>query len=265
MIKKSVVMAILGVVLFSSAPAQARTLTVGGFCTNPPYGYKEPSGAIVGFDIDVAREIGKRMGADVAITCLPFQSLVAALLNKQFDVIFASMSITDERKKTMDFSLPYRSATGRFVGRKSLNVDPFLNGAPNPAALKGKTVGVIRSTTHDLYLQALFPGVEITRYDGVEGGLLDLQADRIDLFLTSPIKTQTDFLDKPAGQKYEFKGAEIIAKKYLGEGVAAGVRKGNTELLQEINKALQGMYDDGTFKAINLKYWKFSVMPEIWK
>lgn len=245
--------------------AQARTLVIGSQCTNPPYNYKDPQGAIKGFDIDMAQEIADRIGADLTTTCLPLESLIPALVNGQFDAIFASLSITAKRREAVDFTLPYRSATGRFVGQKGLDIHPFKDGKPDPAALAGKTIGVQRSTTHDTYMQAMYPDAVLNRYDSVESMLLDLRAGRIDLMLTSPIKSKTDFLDKPEGADYEFVGDEIISRQYLGEGVAAGVKKGNAELLNEINVAMKSMFEDGTFKRINLKYWNFSVMPEVWK
>jgi len=251
--------------LAGTSAAAARTLTMGTQCTHPPYNYREANGEIVGFDVDIARELGRRIGAEIEIRCLRFESLIPALLNKQFDVIFSSLSITEERKKALDFSLPYRSATTQFVGKKGLNIEPFINNEPNPAALKGRVIGVQRSSTHDLYLQAKFPGTEVKRYDAFETVMLDLQAGRIDLAMGSPIKISTDFLEKPAGANFSFYGHELEDAKLLGEGVGAAVRKGDTELLQELNKAMQSIYDDGTFKQINLKYWTFSVMPAVWK
>ncbi|MCY1305226.1 Histidine-binding periplasmic protein [compost metagenome] len=135
---------------------------------------------------------------------------------------------------------------------------------PNAGALKGKVVGVQRATTNDSYLAGEFSGVEITRYDSAENMLLDLVAGRIDLMLVSPMKVRTDFLEKPEGRNYEFVSPEIEAPKYLGEGVAVGLPKGATALRDEINAALKGMFADGTFKAINQKYWSFSVLPAVW-
>lgn len=262
---KATTLAVFTALILGGATAQARTLTVGTQCTNPPFNYRESSGAITGFDLDVANEVGKRIGAEIKATCLRFESLIPALLNNQFDLILASLAITDVRKKAIDFSIPYRSATGRFVGLKTIGINPFRDGKPDPTALKGKVIGVQRASTHDNFLQAMYPGLDLNRYDSTESMLLDLKAGRIDLLMTSPIKMKSDFLNKPEGKDYAFIGDEVISRQYLGEGIAIGMRKGNTELQGEINKALQSMFDDGTFKAINLKTWDFSVMPEVWK
>ncbi len=152
------------------------------------------------------------------------------------------------------------------MGRAGAGLQPFkADGSPNPAALKGKLVGVQRATTNDNYLAGEFAGAEIARYDSAENMLLDLVARRIDLALVGPIKVQMDFLDKPEGKGFEFIGPELEAQKYFGDGVGVGLRKEDQALRNDINTALKGMYGDGTFKTINLKYWNFSVLPAAWK
>lgn len=249
-----------------AAAAFGRDLKVGTLCTSPPFYYRDTSGELKGFEIDIAREVGRRLKADVQFSCLPFDSLIPALLSKKIDVIVSSLSITEPRKKSVDFSVPYRLSTARFVGRKNAGLHPMkADNTPNAAALNGKVVGVQRATTNDNYLTGEFPGVEIARYDSQENLLLDLVAGRIDLALLSPMKVRTDFLEKPEGKDYEFVSAEIEAPKYLGDGVAVGMPKGSTALRDEVNAALNGMFADGTFKTINQKYWTFSVNPAVWK
>jgi len=255
-----------GLLAVCSLAAAGREIKVGVQCTYPPFNYRDPSGTLKGFEIDVAREVGKRMKADLQFSCLAFDGLIPALLSKKIDVIASSLSITEVRKKSIDFSLPYRASTARFVGRKGSGLHPLkADNTPNPAALKGKTVGVQRATTNDAFLAGEYPDVEIARYDSAENLLLDLVAGRIDLALVSPIKVQMDFLDRPEGKNYEFVGPEQDARKYFGDGVAVGVRKEDQALRNEVNAALQSMFDDGTFKAINKNYWSFSVLPAVWK
>ncbi|CAB3803614.1 Histidine-binding periplasmic protein [Paraburkholderia caffeinitolerans] len=227
--------------------------------------YRDTSGELKGFEIDIAREIGRRMNANVQFVCLGFDGLIPALLSNKIDIITSSLSITEARKKSIDFSIPYRISTARFVGRKGAGLHPMnADNTPNASSLKGKVVGVQRATTNDNYLAGEFPGVEIARYDTSENMLLDLVDGRIDLALVSPMKVRTDFLDKPEGRDFEFVSPEIEAPRYLGDGVAVGLPKGETARRDEINAALRGMFADGTFKAINQKYWAFSVLPAVW-
>ncbi|MCY1464782.1 Lysine/arginine/ornithine-binding periplasmic protein [compost metagenome] len=78
------------------------------------------------------------------------------------------------------------------------------------------------------------------------------------------MKVERDFLNQDAGKNYQFVGPEIESVQYFGSGVAFGLRKDAQALREAINAALQGMYDDGTFKAINQRYWSFSVLPSVW-
>lgn len=255
-----------GMLALCSMTAQARDIKVGADCTSPPFNYRDASGEFKGFEIDIAREIGKRINANPQFVCLEFGGLIPALLSKKIDMITSNLSITEPRKKSIDFSVPYRVSTARFVGRKNAGLHPTkADNTPNASVLKGKVVGVQRATTNDNYLASEFAGVEISRYDTAENMLLDLVAGRIDLALVSPMKVRTDFLEKPEGKNFEFVSGEIEAPKYLGDGVAVGLPKGSTALRDEINAALKGMFADGTFKAINQKYWTFSVMPSVWQ
>lgn len=261
--KKWLLIAMLALCSFA---ASARELKVGVQCTYPPFNFRDASGTLKGFEIDIARDLGRRMKTEMNFVCMSFDGLIPALLSKKIDIVASSLSITDVRKKSIDFSIPYRASTARFVGRKGAGLQPFkADRSPNMAALKGKVVGVQRATTNDNFLAGEFPGVEIARYDSAENLLLDLVAQRIDLALVGPIKVEMDFLSKPEGKAYEFIGPELEARKYFGDGVGVGLRKEDQSLLAEINAGLKGMFDDGTFKTINQRYWNFSVLPAVWK
>jgi lysine-arginine-ornithine-binding protein len=266
MIKVAAIGAVLAATfgLWTSA-ASAREIKVGTDCTYPPFGYREASGELKGYDIDIAREIGKRMGADLTFVCQAFDGMLPGLMAGKFDLVVASLSITDERKKSIDFSVPYRSASARFIGPKAATLNPMsADGKPNPAALKGKVIGIQRATTYEKYLTASFPGVELGRYDTVDNMLLDLKAGRIDLAFGGPIKLSADFLEKPQGKDFGFVGPEIDDVQAFGPGIGVGLRKNEPEMLNAVNAALKGMFDDGTFKAINQRYWQFSVLPSVW-
>lgn len=260
--KMKVLVAVALMALTSNA-ATARDLKIGSECTYPPFNYRTPAGELAGFDIDVAREIGKRLGADLAFVCQPFDSMIPGLTSGKFDLILASLSITEDRKKSIDFSIPYRSSTAQFIAAKGSGLTPVTtDGKPNPSALKGKTVAIQRSSTYERYMKDMYPGVTVQLYDTVDNMLLDLTAKRVDLVFAGPIKLATDFLQKPRGEKYEFVGGEINDIAYFGPGVGVGVRKEDVKLRGEVDAALAAMIKDGAFKAINDKYWSFNVLPE---
>lgn len=259
--KKLVLILAAGLAAFATQ-VSARELRVGSECTYPPFNYKDANGELLGFDIDVAKEVAKRIGAEVSFVCVPFDSLIPGLVAGKFDLLAASMSITDERKKSIDFSIPYRSSTARFVGAEGSDAKPFTDdGQPNPAGMAGKTIAIQRSSTYESYMRDKFPGANIQLYDTADNQLLDLTSKRADLVFAGPIKLANDFLNKPRGKGYTFIGPEINDVKYFGPGVGIGMRKDDAGLRDEVDKAMKALIDDGTFKKINAKYWSFSVLP----
>ncbi|MGO4737277.1 transporter substrate-binding domain-containing protein [Bosea sp. 2KB_26] len=262
--RKTALALLSGAALLLAGSAFAREVKIGTDCTNPPFNYRTASGELAGFDVDIAREIGKREGFDLKFVCQSLDGALPALTARKFDLILASLSITEARQKSIDFSIPYRSSTGRFVGPKSSTLAPVTaEGQPNPKALDGKVVGLIRSSTYDRYFTELFPGVQISRYENYETLLLDLVSGRVDLIMAGPIKME-GFFEDAQGKNFKYIGPELENIKYFGPGVGVGLRKNEPELLDKVNNALKGMFADGTFKAINQKYWKFTVLPSVW-
>lgn len=252
--------------LFVSSAAVAAELRIGTECTYAPFTYRDAEGVIQGYDVDMAREVALRLGMEPVFVCNPFDSSIPALQARKFDILFTALSVTEERLKTVNFSLPYRSSTARFAAHKDFAIEPFdADGKPVPASLKGKVIGLQRSSTYDKYVKDFFPGVTVRRYDTVNNMILDLKAGRIDLVMAGPVNLWSTLLHSEGGENYKFIGPEIENESYFGVGIAAAMRKNDTELMEKVNKAIQSMYDDGTFKEINLKYWDFTVMPSVWK
>ena len=218
--KKTALTLLTGAALLLAGSAFAREVKVGTECTNPPFNYRTAGGELTGFDVDLAREIGKRAGFELQFVCQAFEGLIPALSARKFDLILASLSITEARQQSIDFSSPYRASTGRFVGPKGSKLEPVTaDGKPNPKALDG-----------------------LWSYQDFING----------------------FFEDKQGKDFAFVGPELESIKYFGPGVGVGLRKNEPELLAKVDEALKGMFADGTFKAINRKYWKFTVMPSVW-
>ena len=96
----------------------AETLRVGMECTYAPFNYKNSSGELLGYDVDVAKGVSRITGYDIEFVCQEWDGMIPALLANKFDLIIASMSITEKRMKSIDFSSPYRFSTGQIVGPK---------------------------------------------------------------------------------------------------------------------------------------------------
>lgn len=261
---KKLIFALLLLIIPGSAIAAE--LRIGTECTYAPFTYRDAEGVIQGFDVDIAREVASRIDMEPVFICNPFDSSIPALQAHKFDILFTALSVTEERLKTVNFSLPYRSSTARFAAHKDFGIEPFDGkGNPDPAALKGKVIGLQRSSTYDKYVNEHFPNVEVRRYDTVKNMILDLKAGRVDIVMAGPVNLWSTLLNSEGGADYKFVGPEIANEAYFGVGIAAAMRKNDTALLEKVNKAIQSMYEDGTFKKINLKYWDFTVMPSVWQ
>ena len=247
-------------------PVVAETLSVGTECTYHPFNFRDENGELQGYDIDVAEAIGEHLGAEIEFFCQKWDGMIPALLANKFDLIVASMSITDERKKKIDFSDPYRVSIGQFIGSKEKNL-MFFNedGSVNEAGFEGAKIGLQRATTYDNWIQARAPNAEVVRYDAIEALYLDLQNGRVDAIMTNPMKAYLKFLSQPEGAGFEVIGPQIEETEFFGIGVGIGLRKGNEELLARINEGIHKITNDGSLEVFAKKHFPFTIHPQKWQ
>ena len=186
--------------------------------------------------------------------------MIPSLLANKYDLIIASMSITDKRLEKIDFSDTYRISVGRLVGRKNSGWTLFDdNGEPIPANFAGLKVGVDRGTTYQHWFEAVLPEANVVLYDSNEAMYLDLTNGRTDMIITNPMKAYLRFLSGEEGENYEFVSPQIDERKYFGIGVGIGLRHGNDELKARLNAALKTLTDDGWLEKYALKYFPFAI------
>ena len=249
-------------VLALGAPqtASAETLRVGMECTYAPFNFKNANGELDGYDVDVAKGVAAIIGADLDFVCQKWDGMIPALLANKFDLVVASMSITDKRLKKMDFSDSYRISVGRLVGRKNAGFNLFDDaGKPIPANFAGLKVGLERATTYSDWFENELPEANVVLYDSNEALYLDLVNGRTDMIMTNPMKAHLRFLGKEDGAGFEFVSPQIDEKKYFGIGVGIGLRKGNDALKARLNGALKTLTDDGSLERYALKYFPFAI------
>ena len=228
-------------------------LRIGVEGAYPPFSWKEPDGTLKGFDIDIANALCEKMGRDCELVEQDWDGIIPALLARKYDAIIASMSITEERKKRVDFTGKYYNTPARFVAHK----DAKLN--TEPGGLKGMLVGVQRGTVHQCFMEKIFPDAELKLYGTQEEVFLDLAAGRIDAQISDSTQADEGFLSQPAGKDYAFAGADQFDLECHGEGAGIAVRKGEDELRDQLNAAIQAIREDGTYKKINDKYFDFDI------
>jgi arginine/ornithine transport system substrate-binding protein len=239
------------------APASAgEKLRIGVEGAYPPFSWKEADGTLKGFDIDIAWALCEKMGRECEMVEQDWDGMIPALLAKKFDAIVASMSITEERKKRVDFSQKYYNTPNNFVGSKGVEYDVSADG------LAGKVIGTQRGTTHQCFLEKLFPKSDLRLYGTQEEVFLDLAAGRIDLSFSDSIQAEEGFLNTDAGKDFQFVGPDQFDLECHGEGAGIAVRKGEDQLREALNTAIKEIRADGTYKAINDKYFKFDLYGE---
>lgn len=238
--------------LAAPATAQERKLRIGVEGAYPPFSEVGPDGKIKGFDIDIANALCAELKAQCTLITQEFDGMIPSLIARKFDAVVASMSITDERRKAVDFSDKYYHSPNRMVAKVGAFTDV------TPATMKGKRIGVQRTTTHDRFATDTFKDSTIVRYGKQSEVYLDLAAGRIDAALLDAVPAETGFLKKPAGKGFAFVGPTFNDPKYFGFGVGIAVRKGD-KLREDLNRAIANIRSNGTYKKIQDKYFDFDI------
>jgi len=255
-VKKILVLFVV-IMLVAAVGVQAKEwkkVRIGVEGAYPPFSYVKPSGELAGFDIEIAKALVEAMGAEVELVAQDWDGIIPALLAKKYDAIIASMSITEERKKKVAFSNKYYNTPAKFIQKKGA-MDEFSR-----ANIKGKKVGVQRATIHDKYLTDNYgKDVTIKRYGTQDEAYLDLTAGRVDMLLADSIALQEGFLKKPEGQDYQFIGPDLTDPKWFGVGAGIAIRKGDTDLVEKFNAAIEKIRADGTYQKIQDTYFDFNV------
>ena len=218
-----------------------------------PFSFKEADGTLAGFDIDIAMALCAQMKRDCELVEQEWDGMIPALKAKKFDAIVASMSITEERKRQIDFSDKYYQTPARLCAKKDAGFEGTAEGQT------GKRIGVQRGATHQCYAEKMFPGAEIVLYGTQEEVFRDLALGRIDAELSDSLISQESFLSKPEGADYAFLGGDHLDVDCYGEGVGIAVRKGDDALRDALSSGIAAIREDGTYKTINEKDFPFDI------
>lgn len=235
--------------------AVPKTLRIGNDPTYPPFESKNAQGELVGFDIDLANEICKRIEARCNYVESDFDALIPSLKAKKIDFIISSLSITEKRQQEIAFSDKLYAANARLVAPKGAKLEP------TPESLKGKNIGLLQGTTQETYANQYWrpKGVTITPYANQDLVYQDLNAGRIDAAFQDEVQASEGFLKQPVGKDYAFAGPAVKDDKIFGVGTGIGLRKEDSELKAAIDKAFAEMRKDGTYDKIAKKYFDFNV------
>ena len=228
----------LFIICLITTAAEGKTIIVGTNAEFAPFEYLEGN-EIVGFDIELIKEIGKRLEKDIKIENLSFDGLIPGLQAGKLDLIIAGMTATPERSKFVGFTNDYFVAKQVLVMRKD-DIEP-----KKIEEMKGKKVGVILGFTGDLIVTKI-PEIKSEKYNAIFAGLMALNSGKVDAVLidSAPAKSYV-----AKNKKLKIVEIESEEEKYAIAG------KKDSELLKEINVVLEELITDGTYDKIVRKYF----------
>lgn len=222
-----------------SANQPQEVIVMGTNAEFEPFEFRE-DGDIIGFDIEIAQEIARKLGKTLKIEDMAFDTLVMALDSDKVDFVIAGMTATEERKTQVDFSDPY------FTSKQGIIVQSDNTTIQDGDDLVGKKVGVQLGTTSDLYVSDL-DNIEVVQFQAGTQAVADLKNGKIDAVVIDmePAKRMTVGRDD----------LKLLDTPFIEEDYAVAVQKDDVELLTVINDTLQELKDNGTYDAIYAKYF----------
>ena len=259
------------ITLFLSISANADKIRIGTEGAYPPWNSKDASGNLIGFEVDLAKELCAIMKHECTIVEQDWDGMIPALVMRKFDAIMAGMSITDERMKTINFSQGYADEVASLAVMKGSSLEGMdtpeginlsLGGSDVKKALKtitgalaGKTVCVQTATIHQNFLDSGDVGkVDVRTYKTQDEVNLDLTSGRCDVALAAAVAF-TDYADK-SGKPVVLVGPTFSGGAF-GNGVGVGIRKDDTELLKKFNAAINKARKNGDISRIATKWFGF--------
>lgn len=225
--------------IFACAGCGEKKLVMGTNAAFPPYEFIDDNGAIIGIDAEIAKAVAEKMGYELEIKDMEFDSLITAVKSGSIDFALAGMTVTDERKESVNFSDTY--ATG---------VQVII--VPNDSAIKtaddlaGKKIGVQAGTTGDIYCTDDFGQENVKQYANGALAVAALKNGQVDCVVID---------NEPAKNFVKTnEGLKILDTEYVKEDYAAAISKDNEDLLKEFNDALKALKDEGKIDEIINKY-----------
>ena len=227
------------------APAPAKVYVVGTDAAYAPFESQNEKGEIVGFDIEVVQAAAKKAGIEVKFVNTPWEGIFNALGQGDRDMVVSAVTITAERKGTMDFSDPYFDAQQLIAVKESSKITKF-------ADLKKAKVGVQTGTTGDEAVTKLLgkASTAIKRFESTPLALKELEAGGVDAVVADNGVVINYVANNPGGKFKSISDKEFVPEQY---GIA--FKKGNSELQGKMNKGLADIRADGTYDQIFSKYF----------
>ncbi|KAF0812197.1 L-cystine-binding protein FliY [Andreprevotia sp. IGB-42] len=217
---------------------KAGVLRVAAFDSNPPFGFLDgKTRQISGLDVDVAQAIAKKIGVKLELVPTNPANRIPLLVAGKADLVAANFTVTDERRKQVDFSLPYFASGQQFIARKGI--------LKTPEQLAGLRVGVDKGTTQEIHLREKYPQTTLVAYDDTPLAFTALRNGNVQAISQDGSKLVALLAQAPDKQKYEL-APFTLTREYQ----AIGVPKGETRLVSLVNDTLKELEKSGSAKTI---------------
>lgn len=223
-------------------------LVLGLDDTFVPMGFKDNKGEITGFDVDLAKEVGKRIGKEIKFQPIDWSMKETELNSKNIDFIWNGYTITEERKEKVAFSKPYLENRQVIItlSSSSINKKEDLKSKKISAQSGSSSVDAINKEPD---LVKAFNGGKPVLFETNNEALMDLEAGRVDAVVADEILARY-YMKQRGESKYK-----VLTEDFGKEEYGIGIRKDDKELLEKVDKALEDMKKDGTSKAISEKWF----------
>jgi len=228
----------------AATEATGEVLRIGTEGAYAPFNYTNADGSLGGFDIEIANALCADMGVTCEIVAQDWDGIIPGLKAGKYDAIVAAMSITPERAEQVSFTDPYFSNTLVFLAKEGSGFDPS-----NPDDINSKSIAAQRSTISSQWLEQAYPKANMQLYDTLSNAFLDLGSGRVEAMISDKLPA-IEWLSSASGSQYTLKGDEID----IDDNFAIAVRPGDP-LQAKINDSLAAIKADGTYAAINEKYF----------
>lgn len=222
----------------SQLTVKSGVLTMATNAYFPPYEYYEGN-EIVGIDAEIAEAVANKLGLTLEIQDMEFDSIITAVQTGKADMGLAGMTVTDERLQMINFTNTYATGVQVVIVAEDSDINSIED-------LQGKKIGVQLATTGDIYACDDFGAENVEQYNKGNDAVLALTQGKVDAVI----------IDNEPAKNYVSanEGLKILETEYVTEDYAACINKNNTELLDQVNKALEELTADGTIQAILDKY-----------
>jgi polar amino acid transport system substrate-binding protein len=221
----------------------------------PPFHYFDEVGALTGFNVDLARAICEALEVECEVKDVDWADIYIRLDTDEADAAIASIRISPESLTRADFSSRYYATPARFIAKKANETKEI-----SPETLEGMKVGVAKGTGHEAYLKEFFPDVRLATFDNAEDAQRALKEGAIDFVFGDGIG-MTFWLNGVTSEGCcEFRGGPYLDTKFFGEGIGIAVKKGNRQLAQILNYALEQVHASGRYEELFLRYFPISFL-----